>query len=283
MARLFSFLDDPFPYYAVYAYLTVVYLLHQYVKERFAQPLKLKYILAVHNFAMSLVSIVMAAGFVSTVGEIYLKYGWERAYCGVSDEVDEPVYFWINVFWATKYYEFLDTIFIVLEKKTPIFLHIWHHSWVVLVPFIAIRHSLFMGWITGLNNCVVHIFMYFYYGYRSLGYDVWWRKYLTQLQIVQFAIDNISALGFVFYKLVLGVPCSGSWTSWLVGNAVGLSFMLLFLQFYSRQYKAQHAARAESKSSSSAAPSVVGSSAGGLSAASETSPHNLRSRSKNRA
>jgi len=241
MARLFSFLDDPVPYYSVFVYLTVVYLLIQYVQPR--EPLlkksTLKLLLALHNFFLCFLSIVMSAGLGYSVYNIAREYGWERAYCGVNDEVDAPIYFWINVFWLTKYYEFLDTVFLVLEKKTPIFLHVWHHSWVVIVPFVAIRHNLIMGWITAFNNCVVHIFMYFYYGYRSLGRDVWWRRYLTQLQIGQFALDNGSALLFAYFKL--SGQCSGTWSSWLLGNFVGASFFVLFLQFYAgdRQYKAE--------------------------------------------
>eukprot|EP01116_Phalansterium_solitarium_P020905 TRINITY_DN6337_c0_g1_i2.p1 TRINITY_DN6337_c0_g1~~TRINITY_DN6337_c0_g1_i2.p1 ORF type:complete len:193 (-),score=43.15 TRINITY_DN6337_c0_g1_i2:707-1285(-) len=189
MAKMFEFLEDPVPYYSVYAYLTTVYLLYHYVKDRplLVSKTLLKNLLAAHNFFLCLLSIIMTVGFFKTVWKIYWEHGWERAYCGVDDggAVDDTVYFWINVFWLSKYYEFLDTVFIILEKKIPIFLHLWHHSWVVLVPLVAIRHSLFMGWITAFNNSLVHVIMYAYYGMRSLGYDVWWRKYLTQLQVAR--------------------------------------------------------------------------------------------------
>jgi len=233
MAKLFQFLEDPIPYYAVYAYLTIIYALYHFVKDR--DPLisksLLKKLLAAHNFFLCFLSVIMAWGFGTTIWNVLWLKGFQSAYCGVNDVADAPMYFWTNVFYATKFYELLDTVFLILEKKTPIFLHLWHHSWVLLVPFVAIRHGLYFGWITAFNNCTVHIAMYYYYGVRSLGYNVWWRRYLTQLQMFQFLIDNVSSLLFAYYKLT-GVPCSGTWTAWALGNAIGFSFLLMFLRFY---------------------------------------------------
>jgi len=102
----------------------------------------------------------------------------------------------------------------------------------------SIQHGLLFAWMTGFNNCVVHIFMYYYYCLRSVGRVVWWRKYITQMQLVQFVLDNCSSLPFVYFRL-RGVRCAGTWAAWAAGNAVGFSFFLLFLHFYRSTYKAQ--------------------------------------------
>lgn len=45
-----------------------------------------------------------------------------------------------------------------------------------------------MGTFHALLNCVVHVFMYSYYGLTALGPSyqkyLWWKKYLTTIQLV---------------------------------------------------------------------------------------------------
>jgi len=45
-----------------------------------------------------------------------------------------------------------------------------------------------------VNNTLVHIFMYYYYAVRSLGYTVWWKEYLTQLQMFQFCFNTVALI-----------------------------------------------------------------------------------------
>eukprot|EP01116_Phalansterium_solitarium_P010702 TRINITY_DN2582_c0_g1_i1.p1 TRINITY_DN2582_c0_g1~~TRINITY_DN2582_c0_g1_i1.p1 ORF type:complete len:262 (+),score=94.36 TRINITY_DN2582_c0_g1_i1:183-968(+) len=237
-------LDFPTPFLSVGMYLVGIFALYQYCKDR--KPLlttgTLKKLLALHNFVLCALSAVMAAGMGWAILRVYMQHGAERAYCGLTAEAAETdsgvsaVWFWLNVFWISKWYELLDTVFIVVSGKRPIFLHVWHHAWVLVVPWYALKVDLFFAWITMFNNSAVHIWMYYYYAIRSLGRDVWWRKYITQVQIVQFAIDALTSLPFVYYKLA-GVPCGGNWEAWLLGNFVGGSFFLLFIKFYIDSYR----------------------------------------------
>ncbi|XP_064472828.1 very long chain fatty acid elongase AAEL008004-like [Ornithodoros turicata] len=98
-------------------------------------------------------------------------------------------YLWVRVA------DFLDTVFFVLRKKDAhvSFFHVVHHCLVV-----------FNGWygagygpdgqvmLVICLNSFVHVFMYSYYLLSLLGPSVkkylWWKRYLTQLQIVQFLI-----------------------------------------------------------------------------------------------
>ena len=86
-------------------------------------------------------------------------------------------------------------------------------------------------WVPITINLLVHIFMYYvsssssrntrtlveliptptapstqYYMLSALRINVWWKKYLTQLQILQFVIDIIACEFFIFTA-----PCWGRW------------------------------------------------------------------------
>ena len=95
-----------------------------------------------------------------------------------------------HMFFLLKLLDFGDTIFFVLRKKQNqvTFLHVYHHVGAALMAWGGVKwyaggSSLFFGFI----NCFIHIFMYLYY-YLTLSdkKNIWWKKYLTQIQIVGF-------------------------------------------------------------------------------------------------
>ena len=79
--------------------------------------------------------------------------------------------------------------------------------------------------------------MYYFYACQSLHLDVWWKRHLTTLQILQFCVDNLgNTIVWPMYRLYLERPCSGSWYGFWFGVLVIASFLLLFIQFYQRSY-----------------------------------------------
>ena len=71
------------------------------------------------------------------------------------------------------------------------FLHVYHHSSVLTASWLGTRYA---GggntYILGLLNSLVHTVMYAYYGLSAIGPHMqkylWWKKYLTQMQMVNF-------------------------------------------------------------------------------------------------
>lgn len=51
-----------------------------------------------------------------------------------------------------------------------------------------------IGWVALLTNMTVHSLMYYYFAMTALGHKLWWRKYVTQIQITQFVIDLIAGM-----------------------------------------------------------------------------------------
>lgn len=67
---------------------------------------------------------------------------------------------------------------------------------------------------------------------------MWWRIYLTQLQIIQFIVDCLVSILWIYFYWQR-IPCKGSLTVWIIANLVGLSFLYLFIQFYQQQYSSK--------------------------------------------
>jgi len=70
----------------------------------------------------------------------------------------------------------------------------------------------------------------------SLGYNIWWKRYLTLLQIFQFVITIFFNLywGYSYYQ---GHQCAGTLTGFYTGIFIIFSFLVLFVQFYAQNYK----------------------------------------------
>jgi len=94
-------------------------------------------------------------------------------------------------------------------------------------------------------NLTVHVVMYWYYFQAARGIRIWWKRYITILQITQFVID----LGFVYFASYTyftstyfpGAPnagtCAGEEFAAFSGVIILSSYLLLFLSFYAATYK----------------------------------------------
>ncbi|XP_060881204.1 elongation of very long chain fatty acids protein AAEL008004-like isoform X1 [Metopolophium dirhodum] len=146
----------------------------------------------------------------------------------------------VNVCWwyyFSKFTEFMDTIFFVLRKKDRHIstLHVIHHGVMPMSVWFGVKftpggHSTFFG----LLNTFVHIIMYSYYLLAALGPNVqkylWWKKYLTTLQMLQFLAIMLHAFQLLFIDC--NYPKAFVW--WIGMHAV--MFFFLFKEFYKQQY-----------------------------------------------
>jgi len=211
--------------------------LRAFMKDR--KPITANSLLAAHNFFLAGVSLVMSVGILFELTRQILESGlFAGLYCGVFDNTDFRVARWGMIFYLTKYYELLDTVFLILRKRNLTFLHVFHHLMVIPVCWYGNYSETYMGWITSFNNATVHVFMYYYFAMSALGKQVSWRRYLTTMQIIQFVVDSATSLPFLYYYLV-GIPCRGNISAWLVANFTGLSFLWLFVDFYRNNYESQ--------------------------------------------
>lgn len=86
-------------------------------------------------------------------------------------------------------------------------------------------------------NAFIHTIMYTYYTLAALGWHdvLWWKKYLTQMQMVQFVLITCHALYFLNY------PGECSWPKVfpVLEASHGALFFYLFYSFYRRNYTQQ--------------------------------------------
>lgn len=136
----------------------------------------------------------------------------------------------------SRYFDFFDTIFFVCRKKFDhlTVLHVTHHTLVPIIVWFAGKFSptpmvVFAGYI----NLPIHVIMYTYYGlstFPSLRKYLWWKKYLTSIQIVQFCLDLAHSLQVVYF------PFCNYHLMTYIQTAFSLVFLYLFCQFYLRSY-----------------------------------------------
>jgi elongation of very long chain fatty acids protein 7 len=145
----------------------------------------------------------------------------------------------VYYYFLTKFVDLLDTIFFVLRKKNNQItgLHLYHHTVVPLLGWscMKIAPTVPPFQIFGILNSLVHVIMYSYYGLSSFGPSIqpylWWKRYITQIQLTQFVI-------LIIYGLVLAAFQTGYPVVWFYfGQTQCPLFFYLFYDFYRQSYK----------------------------------------------
>ncbi|KYN03231.1 Elongation of very long chain fatty acids protein 4 [Cyphomyrmex costatus] len=143
----------------------------------------------------------------------------------------------VYLYFVCKLIELLDTVFFVLRKKDRqiTFLHLYHHSLMPVCAWIGVKF--FAGGhptLLGVINAFVHVFMYTYYMLAAFGPHMqkylWWKKYLTIIQIIQFIIVFFHNFQMLFTSCNFPKPLS-----FLLMINAGL-FMYMFGSFYVNNY-----------------------------------------------
>lgn len=203
------------------------------------KPLDLKAVMIVYNMVQVFINgyFVVRAFRLLWLSEKYKFFCIEIDY---SDEVN-PIQIarTIWMYHISRLIDLLETVFFVLRKKDKqaTFLHIYHHlliyfmSWII-VKYFAGGHVAFFGTV----NCFVHTIMYTYYLLTATIYSgnksaVWWKKYLTQLQMIQFVVVGLHAVVALFDR-----NCTFPKALIMFAIPLDVFMFLLFWNFYKRTY-----------------------------------------------
>lgn len=140
---------------------------------------------------------------------------------------------WLH--YNNKYLELLDTVFMVVRKKSEqlSFLHIYHHCLLIwawwMVCYIIKNADCIDSYFGASMNSGIHVIMYSYYLMAALGIKCPWKRYITQAQMLQFAIVFAHAI----YVLYDGhCPKILPWSQMFVMT----NMLVLFGQFYVKAY-----------------------------------------------
>jgi len=197
----------------------------------------LKPLIRFYNFSM-----VLLNAYLFYHASPFLNFG---LHCwGCKQAVQPMVRESIPVVWlvlVSRFFDFFDTMFFVLRKKFShvSFLHVFHHTVVPIGFWIGIKFAFFpVCCFIPYLNLVVHVIMYSYYGLSTFGPRVqkylWWKKYLTRLQILQFLIALVHSLQPLYLQ-----QCTFP-AIFVMGQTAGaVLFLWLFVSFYIKAYTMQ--------------------------------------------
>lgn len=220
-------------FFLTITYLLLIYMGTIYMRNRPAYSLK--NVLQLYNFFLTLLSFYMLVELLSAVWSAGYRLQCQGLHeAGDADIRVAKVLWW---YYFSKLIEFLDTIFIVLRKKNSqiSFLHVYHHAsmfniWWCVLNWIPCGQSFFGP----MLNSFIHILMYSYYGLStipSMHKYLWWKRYLTQAQLVQFVLTITHTVSAWVVPCGFPLGCLKFQTFYMV------TLVILFVNFYMQTYR----------------------------------------------
>ncbi|KAJ9295608.1 hypothetical protein DTO271G3_6064 [Paecilomyces variotii] len=224
-------------------YYITIYTGWEFMRKR--EPFKLNTLFMIHNFILTGVSGALLVLFLGQLLPSLWKHGVYNCICGDPGWTDPLVtLYYLN--YLTKYVELLDTVFLVLKKKPLTFLHTYHHGATAFLCYTQLVGHTPVSWVPITLNLTVHVVMYWYYFQSARGIRVWWKEWITRLQIAQFILD----LGFIYFATwdyfasihpEMNLPhvgrCGGEPFAAATGCVILSSYLVLFISFYIATYK----------------------------------------------
>ncbi|XP_076829981.1 very long chain fatty acid elongase 5 [Brachyhypopomus gauderio] len=214
-------------------YLFIVWVGPKYMKSR--KAVSCGRILVVYNLALTLLSLYMFHQLVTSAWQGGYNFFCQDTHsAGESDDKIIHVLWW---YYFSKLIEFMDTFFFILRKNNHqiTFLHVYHHAtmlniWWFVMNWVPCGHSYFGA----TFNSFIHVLMYSYYGLSAVPAVrpyLWWKKYITQGQLIQFVMTMIQTACAVVW------PC-GFPMGWLYFQiSYMITLIILFMNFYIQTYK----------------------------------------------
>uniref|UniRef100_A0A6B2LFN9 Elongation of fatty acids protein n=1 Tax=Arcella intermedia TaxID=1963864 RepID=A0A6B2LFN9_9EUKA len=214
-------------------YLYAIWFGYTMMKEQ--EAMKLGFLKMGHNIILFSLSLIMF------IGILYEATNTRETLFGLICDPNNtynrgPIFFWIWIFHLTKFYELLDTLILVLSKRPLTFLHVYHHLLTLFITWYGVYAKVTFQWWGLLLNSFVHVLMYYYYALRDTPYgkNIWWKRHLTQLQMVQFVVNLFVGVAWFYWELTY--DCSGDVIVVGVTVFAQFTFLFLFIRFFARAY-----------------------------------------------
>ncbi|XP_032876582.1 elongation of very long chain fatty acids protein 5 isoform X1 [Amblyraja radiata] len=237
------FLLDTYPptFLLSLLYLFVVWVGPKYMQNK--PPLTSRGILVVYNIGLTLLSLYMFCELVRGVWD-----GGYSIFCQDTHNGGDADLKIIRILWwyyFSKVIEFMDTLFFILRKNYHqiTILHVYHHAtmfniWWFVMNWVPCGHSFFGATL----NSFIHVLMYSYYGLSAIPAMrpyLWWKKYITQGQLLQFVLTIVQTSFGVIW------PCGfpSGWLYFQIGYMISL--IILFTNFYIQTYKKKSASKSK--------------------------------------
>jgi len=223
-------------------YIMGVWLVPRHMKDKDAYDLHR--LLVIWNFVLAVFSFI---GMVRTVPQLLMMmrtYGFEYTICRAArvSYGGGSSGFWTMLFIFSKYFELIDTLFLVLRKRKVGFLHWFHHFSVLVYCWHSWMWEMPTGFYFVTMNYTVHAVMYFYYFLAAvLQRPLSWGIYVTILQISQMFGGIVVNIAHLLVFLRNDVPnCDGHLPNVVAALVMYASYLYLFMEFLCKRYCKKH-------------------------------------------
>lgn len=201
------------------------------------KPLRLVWPLRVYNLFMSAFNAYFLWAFLINYHDKFFDF--QRPNPGDQSAATLANIHLCHLYLLSKYFDFVDTFFHVLRKKKSglSVLHIYHHSSVVFLTNLTfcLYPTFQLTSLYAVINSLAHVAMFGYFGLSTFGPAIqpylWWKRYLTQLQMVQFVVNGVHTIASFFlcrgYHMGLIYAILAQWPI----------YFGLFYNFYRQSYR----------------------------------------------
>lgn len=193
---------------------------------------------AAHNLALAVFSAVCAWNSWGVVLHHWSTRGFLAIYCDLDGSLwRNGLGAWSVTFYASKYYEFVDTWILVIKGKPASFLQVYHHTGIAFIMWCAVASQSAWLLFVVLLNSVIHTVMYTYFFIKTVSptTEIKAARYLTMAQIGQF-LTGIACTVPIF---ALGSECDTESSRFALAclHIYGLGLIALFFSFAQEKYK----------------------------------------------
>lgn len=212
--------------YMVYVEIAKIVLPHETKKNKpIFDVLKL-----VHNLGLAVASLVLLYGILYCAWESNKLSSIHASLCGPFK--DEKTAMLVGrYFYLSKYWEWVDTAFLITAKKEVSWLQYTHHMSTAILVFANISPVISSASLLAcFTNTFVHVFMYLYYAFPHALRK--YRKWITTIQIIQHCM---CLTGFTYIYLNLD-SCVTTTMGIKMALALYVMYLTFFVLFYIVQY-----------------------------------------------
>lgn len=225
------------------------------------KPYDLKPLILTHNISLSIFNFYF---FIFTLKQSTFGADfWKCSPLELALREDKDYKLWVIwIYIMSKFVDLFDTVFFILRKKFSHVstLHVVHHTIVPINFWLAFKYAPSLNLVLlPCINSLVHTIMYAYYALSAFGPAVrpylWWKKYLTTLQISQFVLVLIN-----YTYLGAWSDCKIPKFMFILGFPQVALIMVMFISFFIKTYIQTKPSSPSSSLSSSTSPSSSSSS-----------------------
>lgn len=225
-------------HYSIYIsvfYLIAAYLLREYMKPRAAFHLTKSAV--IWNGMLALFSIYITIRFLPLCYFILTCYPFYSVLCNKT-MYELPQFTFIQIpILCSKVWELGDTFLIILKKRKLMFLHLFHHTTVLLISWYALYRDAILGAPLMYLDLVVHSFFYSYFAVKSMNIKI--SVKISMLITVMQMLLMLSMFLFscwISWQILNGHECDISTDCLLCFLILFLVYMVLFFHLFYKSY-----------------------------------------------